>query len=96
MQYFNLFILAALLQLNTGDESIILTHEGNTLATVAHTALTSDILGGPHIDENKFEEFLAKLDSQVYKEPVNAKIDKSGRKENPVISLINKLFPKHF
>ncbi|UTR09514.1 VanW family protein [Evansella sp. LMS18] len=79
MKYFSLFIFAALLQLNTGDDSIILTHEGNTLATVAHTALTSDLLGGPHVDENKFEEFLVKLDSQVYKEPVNAKIDQNGR-----------------
>ncbi|WP_081108802.1 VanW family protein [Peribacillus simplex] len=60
------------------SESLSVTHEGRTIASVNHSDITMPLLDVPIMDLDKYNQFVKKIDQQVYQKPVNATIDKQG------------------
>ncbi|WP_223292237.1 VanW family protein [Salipaludibacillus neizhouensis] len=56
-------------------DSLTVTHEGHTIAIVNREDFSIPYLGTPLIDNEKYLEFIDKLDKQIYRAPVNAKIN---------------------
>jgi len=56
-------------------DSLTVTHEGQTIAIVNREDFTTPLLGTPMIDSEKYQQFIDKLDQQIYQAPVNATID---------------------
>ncbi|MDQ0256816.1 vancomycin resistance protein YoaR [Evansella vedderi] len=74
---FPLLVLLHIVPFNDTD-NLLLIHEGNTLASLNRDAFTSSFLGEPILDEKIYEEFVEKLDKQLYTAPENAAINDQG------------------
>ncbi|MED3997429.1 VanW family protein [Peribacillus frigoritolerans] len=60
------------------SESLLITHQGQTISSVNHADITMPYLDVPMVDEDKYNQFVKKIDRQVYQKPVNATMDKQG------------------
>ncbi|WP_440970215.1 VanW family protein [Peribacillus frigoritolerans] len=61
------------------SESLLVTHQGKTIASVNHADITMPYLDIPMLDVDKYNQFVEKIDRQVYQKPVNATMDKQGK-----------------
>ncbi|MFD6441880.1 VanW family protein, partial [Peribacillus sp. NPDC060186] len=59
-------------------DSLSVTQQGQTIAVVKRDEVSMPFLDVPMMDEDKYNQFIEKIDSHVYQEPVNATIDKQG------------------
>lgn len=59
-------------------ESLLVTHQGQTIASVNHADITMPYLDVPMLDVDKYNQFVEKIDRQVYQKPVNATMDRQG------------------
>lgn len=59
--------------------SLTVTQQGHPIAVVNRTDFTMTIPGTPMINDNKFNQFIEKLDQQIYRKPINASINEEGR-----------------
>lgn len=60
-------------------DSLTINQQSQPIAIVNRVNFTVPIPGIPIIDENKYDQFIDKLDQQIYQEPINAKINEQGR-----------------
>lgn len=56
-------------------DSLTVTHQGQTIAIVNREDFTMPVLESPMIDSQKYQDFIEKLDQQIYQAPVNATIN---------------------
>ncbi|OIJ20782.1 hypothetical protein BKP45_08265 [Anaerobacillus alkalidiazotrophicus] len=70
------FVLAQLTNVN--EASLTLTLNGETIGNVSKSDFFSN-LGEPVIDIGKSNDFIEKLDKQIYYHPINAYINKEGK-----------------
>lgn len=60
------------------QESLYITYKGNPIATVNRAEYSVPLLGVPTLNTKKYTDFLTYLEEQVYEEPKDARIGKSG------------------
>lgn len=60
------------------SESLSVTHQGQTIARINQADITMPLLDVPIMDANKYNQFVEKIDRQVYQKPVNATMDELG------------------
>ncbi|MFA1712640.1 VanW family protein [Peribacillus frigoritolerans] len=60
------------------SESLSVTHQGQTIASVNQADFTMPLLDIPIMDVDKYNQFLEKIDRQVHQKPVNATMDEQG------------------
>ncbi|MGE7610068.1 VanW family protein [Peribacillus frigoritolerans] len=60
------------------SESLSVTHQGQTIASVNQADFTMPLLDVPIMDVDKFNQFAEKIDRQVHQKPVNATMDEQG------------------
>ncbi|MBP0725357.1 VanW family protein [Bacillus sp. RG28] len=60
-------------------DSLTVTQQGQTIAIVNRMNFTLPIPGTPMMDDKKYDQFIEKLDQQIYREPINAKINEQGK-----------------
>jgi len=60
-------------------DSLTLTQQGQTIAIVNRENFALPVPGTPIIDVKKYDQFIEKLDQQIYRDPINAKINDQGR-----------------
>ncbi len=60
------------------SESLSVTHQGQTIARINQADITMPLLDVPIMDANKYNQFVGKIDRQVYQKPVNATMDELG------------------
>ncbi|WP_449538801.1 VanW family protein [Ferdinandcohnia sp. Marseille-Q9671] len=70
-------LLLSVSQVHQHDD-LYITYNGNPIATVNRADYSVPLLGVPTLNSNKFEEFLTYVDEQIYEEPKDAAIGKSG------------------
>jgi vancomycin resistance protein YoaR len=91
-------ILLFFQQVHIPDSSLYLTKDGQTISIINRSDFSTVLPGLPIIDPEKVNQFLGKLDKQVYKEPQNAVIDKQGNilTEQVGYELYQKAFMEQF
>jgi vancomycin resistance protein YoaR len=60
-------------------DSLTLTQQGQTIAIINRENFTVSLPGTPMIDIKKYDQFIEKLDKQIYRDPINAIINDQGR-----------------
>ncbi|OOE18002.1 VanW family protein [Bacillus subtilis] len=70
-----LFLLA---QPSEPQESLTVTQQGRTIATVNREGFTMPLPGTPMVDYEKYSKFIKQLDQKVYREPINAVLNDHG------------------
>ncbi len=60
------------------SESLSVTHQGQTIASVNQADFTIPLLDVPFMDVDKYNQFAEKIDRQVHQKPVNATMDEQG------------------
>ncbi|RFB13477.1 hypothetical protein DZB84_17355 [Bacillus sp. HNG] len=80
------------------QDHVYITYKGNPIATVNRAEYSLPLLGVPTLNTKKFTDFLTYLEEQVYEEPSDAKIGKSGDivKEHVGVKLNKDKFTKLF
>ncbi|MFD6210552.1 VanW family protein [Peribacillus sp. NPDC060253] len=80
------------------SESLSVTQHGQTIASVNRADVTIPLLNVPMMDLDKYNQFIEKLDRQVYQKPVNATIDKHGNILHGRVGykLYHQAFDEHF
>jgi vancomycin resistance protein YoaR len=63
----------------TISESLSVTHQGQTIASVNQADITMPLLDVPIMDVDKYNQFVEKIERQVYQKPVNATMDEQGK-----------------
>ncbi|MFC4319976.1 VanW family protein [Litchfieldia salsa] len=93
-----LSILLMILPLPNENNDLILTHNGEPIASVNRDAFTSSIIDTPLIDEVMFNDFLVKLNKQIAVEPTNAIINQQGEiiPGKPGLKIDHEKFTKGF
>ncbi|MGN9863837.1 VanW family protein [Bacillus swezeyi] len=61
------------------SDSLTVTQQGKKIAVVDREDFTMPLSGTPMIDDEKYSQFIERLDQQVYQAPKNAEINDSGR-----------------
>ncbi|MEI1421661.1 VanW family protein [Bacillus cabrialesii] len=59
-------------------DSLTVTQQGRTIATVNRENFTMPFPGTPMIDHEKYRTFIKQLNKQIYREPTNAQLDNQG------------------
>ncbi|MDX7994937.1 VanW family protein [Bacillus subtilis] len=70
-----LFLLA---QPSEPQDSLTVTQQGRTIATVNREEFTMPLPGTPMVDYEKYSKFIKQLDQKVYREPINAVLNDHG------------------
>ncbi|MGA4921968.1 VanW family protein [Bacillus subtilis] len=70
-----LFLLA---QPSEPQDSLTVTQQGLTIATVNREDFTMPLPGTPIVDYEKYSKFIKQLDQKVYREPINAVLNDHG------------------
>ncbi|MGG0902701.1 VanW family protein [Bacillus subtilis] len=70
-----LFLLA---QPSEPQDSLTVTQQGRTIATVNREDFTMPLPGTPMVDYEKYSKFIKQLDQKVYREPKNAVLNDHG------------------
>lgn len=70
--------LLLLAQPSEPSDSLAITQQGRTIATVHREDFTMPLPGTPMIDHEKYRKFIKRLDQQIYREPINAKLNDQG------------------
>ncbi|MEC1443151.1 VanW family protein [Bacillus subtilis] len=70
-----LFLLA---QPSEPQDSLTVTQQGRTIATVNREDFTMPLPGTPLVDYEKYSKFIKQLDQKVYREPINAVLNDHG------------------
>ncbi|KAF1342420.1 MULTISPECIES: VanW family protein [Bacillus] len=70
-----LFLLA---QPSEPQDSLTVTQQGRTIATVNREDFTMPLPGTPMVDYEKYSKFIKQLDQKVYREPINAVLNDHG------------------
>ncbi|KIL33536.1 VanW family protein [Bacillus subtilis] len=70
-----LFLLA---QPSEPQDSLTVTQQGRTIATVNREDFTMPLPGTPMVDYEKYSKFIKHLDQKVYREPINAVLNDHG------------------
>ncbi|MCY9398050.1 VanW family protein, partial [Bacillus inaquosorum] len=70
--------LLLLAQPSEQPDSLTITQEGRTIATVNRENFTMPLPGTPLIDHEKYRKFILQLDQQIYREPINAAVNDQG------------------
>lgn len=70
--------LLLLAQPSGPPDSLTVTQQGRTIATVNRENFTMPLPGTPMIDHEKYRKFIEQLDQQVYREPINAVLNDHG------------------
>jgi vancomycin resistance protein YoaR len=70
--------LLLLIQPDYIPDSLSVKHKGQTIALIDRADVTMPLLNLPVIDVDTYNQFVKKLDQQVYQAPVNASIDNQG------------------
>ncbi|MFP7496583.1 VanW family protein [Bacillus subtilis] len=70
-----LFLLA---QPSEQQDSLTVTQQGRTIATVNREDFTMPLPGTPMVDYEKYSKFIKQLDQKVYREPINAVLNDHG------------------
>ncbi|MED4558095.1 VanW family protein [Bacillus subtilis] len=70
-----LFLLA---QPSEPQDSLTVTQQGRTIATVNREDFTMPLPGTPTVDYEKYSKFIKQLDQKVYREPINAVLNDHG------------------
>ncbi|QHM20527.1 Vancomycin B-type resistance protein VanW [Bacillus subtilis] len=70
-----LFLLA---HPNEPQDSLTVTQQGRTIATVNREDFTMPLPGTPMVDYEKYSKFIKQLDQKVYREPINAVLNDHG------------------
>lgn len=60
------------------QDSLTITLQGQTIAVVHRTDFTAPVPVAPMIDDQKYSQFINKIDQQIYRAPVNAMINEQG------------------
>ncbi|KAA0547049.1 hypothetical protein FZW96_13785 [Bacillus sp. BGMRC 2118] len=60
---------------STYNDDLMLTYEGETIATINHDAFTSSLIDIPIMNENMLEQLITKLEQQINEAPLNAYIN---------------------
>lgn len=76
----NLFFIFMILSIQplSDSDNLLLIHDGDTLVSINRDAFISPLVGEPVLDENIYNDFLQKLDDDIYKAPLNAYINDRG------------------
>jgi len=75
-------LLASLLLMTQSVElpdSLTVIQQGHPIAVVNREDFIMSLPGTPLINDKKFNEFIEKLDQQIYRNPINATINEQGR-----------------
>ncbi len=59
-------------------DSLTVTQQGQTMATVNRENFTTSLPGTPMVNGEKYNQFINKLDQQIFLAPINAKINDQG------------------
>ncbi|MEC1612754.1 VanW family protein [Bacillus mojavensis] len=70
--------LLLLAQPSEPSDSLTITQQGRKIATVNREDFTMPLPGTPMIDHKKYCKFIKRLDQQIYREPINAKLNDQG------------------
>ncbi|AKI92325.1 VanW family protein [Bacillus subtilis] len=70
-----LFLLA---QPSEPQDSLTVTQQGRTIATVNREEFTMPLPGTPMVDYEKYSKFIKQLNQKVYREPINAVLNDHG------------------
>ncbi|MEC1256424.1 VanW family protein [Bacillus subtilis] len=70
-----LFLLA---QPSEPQDSLTVTQQGRTIATVNREDFTMPLPGTPMVDYEKYSKFIKQQDQKVYREPINAVLNDHG------------------
>ncbi|MDR4435293.1 VanW family protein [Bacillus tequilensis] len=70
--------LLLLAQPSEPPDSLTVTQQGRTIATVNRENFTMPLPGTPMIDHEKYRTFIEQLNKQIYREPINAKLNNQG------------------
>jgi vancomycin resistance protein YoaR len=65
-------------QVNNPNNEIQIHQNGNTIAIVESSDYILPLQGGPFLNVHKYNQFLEKIEQQLYKAPLNAMIDNDG------------------
>lgn len=60
------------------QDSLTVTQQGRTIATVNREDFTMPLPGTPMVDYEKYSKFIKQLDQKVYREPINAVLNDHG------------------
>ncbi len=90
--------LLLLAQPSEQPDSLTITQEGRTIATVNRENFTMPLPGTPLIDHEKYRKFILQLDQQIYREPINAAVNDQGSitRAGLVTNCINRRLWKSF
>lgn len=78
MKYALIAIIMLLTQQTNPPEKLTITNNGELILTVSRNEFTTPVLGDVFINDEKYKQLLENLDDKIYREPVNARIDKKG------------------
>lgn len=70
--------LFLLTQPSEPQDSLTVTQQGRTIATVNREDFTMPLPGTPMVDYEKYSKFIKQLDQKVYREPINAVLNDHG------------------
>ncbi|MCY8534731.1 VanW family protein, partial [Bacillus vallismortis] len=70
--------LLLLAQPSEPTDSLSVTQQGRTIATVTRDSFTLPLPGTPIIDHEKYREFIKQLNKHIYREPINAVLNDQG------------------
>ncbi|MCY7783235.1 MULTISPECIES: VanW family protein [unclassified Bacillus (in: firmicutes)] len=70
--------LLLLAQPSEQPDSLMVTQDGRTIATVNREHFMMPLPGTPLIDHEKYRKFIEQLDKQIYREPINAALNDQG------------------
>ncbi|PJZ01172.1 hypothetical protein CPT06_06120 [Bacillus vallismortis] len=70
--------LLLLAQPSEPTDSLSVTQQGRTIATINRESFTLPLPGTPIIDHEKYREFIEQLNKHIYREPINAVLNDQG------------------
>ncbi|MHA6486288.1 VanW family protein [Bacillus cabrialesii] len=70
--------LLLLAQPSEPPDSLTVTQQGRTIATVTRENFTMPLPGTPMIDHEKYRKLIEQLDQEIYREPANAVLNEQG------------------
>jgi len=80
------------------SNDLLITHQGQTIAHVSRSDFTTALPDTPMVDRDKYNQLIEEIDKQVYKVPVESKIDNAGNiiPGKPGYKLYKKIFEEKF
>lgn len=90
--------LLMLIQPLSTQDHLSITHDGKPIERIERDKVAVPLLPVPMVDYDRYNLLLKELDKKTYREPINARIDKSGQivPEQAGVKLYHKDFAEKF